>query len=147
MGFVAETAEKVINAVVIIIITEHFTLYQHLLWSILIFQPGTQPLAICAYVDRSGMFVTAIEAEETAPEPPPAPEPEPVKEEPSTRWECIKHQGSILTLKVLNFWKFTSYCSLKPLWSDMGEVVLARISPTLHPPSPPTVHQLLRLAL
>ena len=23
----------------------------------------------------------------------------------------------ILTLKVLNFWKFTSYCSLKPLWS------------------------------
>ena len=26
-----------------------------------------------------------------------------------------------LTLKVLNFWKFTSYCSLKPLWSGMGE--------------------------
>ena len=25
-----------------------------------------------------------------------------------------------LTLKVLNFWKFTSYCSLKPLWSGMG---------------------------
>ena len=23
----------------------------------------------------------------------------------------------LLTLKVLNFWKFTSYCSLKPLWS------------------------------
>ena len=51
------------------------------------------------------------------------------------------------TLKVLNFWKFTSYCSLKPLWSGMGEVVLARTSPTLHPPSPPTVHQLSRLAL
>ena len=53
----------------------------------------------------------------------------------------------LLTLKALNFWKFTSYCSLKPLWSGMGEVVPARISPTLHPPSPPTVHQLSRLAL
>ena len=51
------------------------------------------------------------------------------------------------TLKVLNFWKFTSYCSLKPLWSGMGEAVPARTSPTLHPPSPPTVHQLSRLAL
>ena len=29
----------------------------------------------------------------------------------------------------------------------MGEVVPARISPTQHPPSPPTVHQLSRLAL
>ena len=29
----------------------------------------------------------------------------------------------------------------------MGEVVPAPTSPTLHPPSPPTVHQLLRLAL
>ena len=29
----------------------------------------------------------------------------------------------------------------------MGEVVPARTSPTLHPPSPPTVHQLSRLAL
>ena len=48
----------------------------------------------------------------------------------------------MLTLKVLYFWKFTSYCSLKPLWSGMGEVVPARTSPTLHPPSPPTVHQL-----
>ena len=44
----------------------------------------------------------------------------------------------LLTLKVLNFWKFTSYCSLKPLWSGMWEVVPARTSPTLHPPSPPT---------
>ena len=26
----------------------------------------------------------------------------------------------ILTLKVLNFWKFTSCCSLEPLWSGMG---------------------------
>ena len=26
-----------------------------------------------------------------------------------------------LTLKVLNFWKFTSYCSLKPLWSAWGK--------------------------
>ena len=53
--------------------------------------------------------------------------------------------SSRLTLKVLNFWKLTSYCSLKPLWSGMGEVVPARISPTLHPPSPPTVHQLSQL--
>ena len=52
-----------------------------------------------------------------------------------------------LTLKVLYFWKFTSYCNLKPLWSGMGEVVPARTSPTLHPPSPPTVHQLSQLAL
>ena len=52
-----------------------------------------------------------------------------------------------LTLTVLNFWKFSSYCSLKPLWSGMGEVVPARTSPTLHPPSPPTEHQLSRLAL
>ena len=51
-----------------------------------------------------------------------------------------------LTLKVLYFWKFTSYCSLKPLWSGMGEVVPARTSLTLHPPSPPIVHQLSRLA-
>ena len=29
----------------------------------------------------------------------------------------------------------------------MGEVVPARTSPTLHPPSPPIVHQLLPLAL
>ena len=52
-----------------------------------------------------------------------------------------------LTLKVLNFWKFTSYCSLKPLWSGMEEVVPAHTSSTLHPPSPPTVHQLSWLAL
>ena len=51
-----------------------------------------------------------------------------------------------LALKVLNFWKFTSkrcgwlcYCSLKPLWSGVGEVPPARTSPTLHPPSPSTV--------
>ena len=41
--------------------------------------------------------------------------------------------ASDLTLKVLYFWKFTSYCSLKPLWSGMGEVVPARTSSTLHP--------------
>ena len=52
-----------------------------------------------------------------------------------------------ITLKVLNFWKFTSYCSLKPLWSGMREVVPARTSLTLHPPSPPTMHQLSWLAL
>ena len=56
-------------------------------------------------------------------------------------------EACVLTLTVLNFWKFTSYFSLKPLWSGMGEVVPARTSPTLHPPSPPTVHQLSRLAL
>ena len=32
-----------------------------------------------------------------------------------------------------------SYCSLKPLCSGMGEVVPARASPTLLPPSPCTV--------
>ena len=32
-----------------------------------------------------------------------------------------------------------SYCSLKPLCSGMREVVPARTSPTLHPPSPRTV--------
>ena len=43
---------------------------------------------------------------------------------------------AFLTFKVLNFWKFTSYCSLKPLWSGMGEVVPARTSLTLHPQFP-----------
>ena len=36
-------------------------------------------------------------------------------------------------------WISDSYCSLKPLWSGMGEAVPARTSPPLHPPSPPTV--------
>ena len=68
-------------------------------------------------------------------------------------WKCVYLSFSWniyqlkLTLKVLNFWKFTSYCSLKPLWSGMGEVVPARTLPTLHPPSPQIVHQLARLAL
>ena len=53
-----------------------------------------------------------------------------------------KKKIDTLTLKVLNFWKFTSYFSLKPLWLGMGEVVPARTSLTLHSPSPPTVHQL-----
>ena len=44
---------------------------------------------------------------------------------------------NLLNLKVLNFWKFTSYCGLKPLWSGMEEVVPARTLPTLHPPSFP----------
>ena len=43
------------------------------------------------------------------------------------------HSIWVLTLKVLNFWKLTSYCSLKPLWSGMGEVVMAHTLPTLHP--------------
>ena len=34
---------------------------------------------------------------------------------------------------------FDSYCSLKPLCSGKGEVVPARTSPTLPPPSPRTV--------
>ena len=41
-----------------------------------------------------------------------------------------------LTPKVLNFWKFSSYCSLKPLWSGMEEVVPARTSPTRTSPIP-----------
>ena len=54
----------------------------------------------------------------------------------------------VLTLKVLNFWTcietwsgwiLDSYWSLKPLCSGMGEVVPARTSPTLPPPSPRTV--------
>ena len=49
------------------------------------------------------------------------------------------HNGTkgTLTLKVLNFWKFTSYY----------KTLMGRTSPTLHPPSPSTVHQLSRLAL
>ena len=66
---------------------------------------------------------------------------------PQATFMNVTYQVYILTLKVLNFWKFTSYCSLKPLWSGMGEVVPARTSPTLHPLSPPTVHQLSLLAL
>ena len=35
---------------------------------------------------------------------------------------------------------FLNFCSLEPLWGwALGEVVPARTSPTLHPPSPPTV--------
>ena len=52
-----------------------------------------------------------------------------------------------LTLKVLIFWKFTSYYSIKPLSSGMRDLVPARTLLTLHPPSPPTVHQLSWLAL
>ena len=50
---------------------------------------------------------------------------------------------ALLTLKVLNVWKVTSYCSLKPLWLGMGQVVSYLADPT----SPPTVRQLSRLAL
>ena len=37
-------------------------------------------------------------------------------------WEIIniKRPMHISTLKVLNFWKFTTYCSLKPLWVRHG---------------------------
>ena len=65
-----------------------------------------------------------------------------------TRSFTLSNYLSILTLKVLNFWTFIetwsgwifdSYCSLKPLCSGMGEIVPARTSPTLPPPSPRTV--------
>ena len=36
-------------------------------------------------------------------------------------------------------WISDSSCSLKPLCSGMRDVVPARTSPPLHPPSPPTV--------
>ena len=39
-------------------------------------------------------------------------------------------------------WISDCYCIIKPLWSGMGEVVPARTSLTLHPPSPPTVPSL-----
>ena len=51
----------------------------------------------------------------------------------------IKQTGWIFTVLMLRLsyvW-VSSYCSLKPLWSGMGEVVLASTLPTLHPPSPP----------
>ena len=60
-------------------------------------------------------------------------------------------RSSIQTVKPLKCWisenLLVTVHSLTPLWSGMGEVVPARTSPTLHPPSPPTVHQLSRLAL
>ena len=55
------------------------------------------------------------------------------------------HQGwtEVHHVSTLRCWeRVTGYCSLKPLWSGMGEVVPARTSLPLHPPSPPTVHQL-----
>ena len=67
---------------------------------------------------------------------------------PRTKFSGVSDLKKVLTLKVLNFWTFTytwsgwifdSYCSLKPLCSGMGEVVPARTSPTLPPPSPRTV--------
>ena len=63
-------------------------------------------------------------------------------------WHTSYHSKYTLTLKVLNFWKFTwkwsewisgRYCNSKPVWSGMREVVPARTSLTLHPPSPPIV--------
>ena len=57
-------------------------------------------------------------------------------------WWQFNTSLPVLTFKALNFWKFTyewsgwtsnSYCILKPLRSGMGEVVLARTLPTLHP--------------
>ena len=56
----------------------------------------------------------------------------------------ICHHILILTLKLLGpaagvSGSLDSSCSLKPLWSGMWDVVPARTSPPLHPPSPPTV--------
>ena len=80
----------------------------------------------------------------------------------SAKWVCTLQ---VLLVYLINPWTAgvsgwisDSCCSLKPLWSGMGEVVPARTSPTLHPPSSPTVlllsclksfpvHQLSRLAL
>ena len=45
----------------------------------------------------------------------------------------LKKHADPLTLKVVNFWKFTSYCSSRPLWSGMGEVVSARTLPPYIP--------------
>ena len=44
------------------------------------------------------------------------------KDKPHWAYEAVmySHVACLLTLTVLNFWKFTSYCSLKPLWSGMG---------------------------
>ena len=62
-------------------------------------------------------------------------------------WDTLKQDNSsttdFLTLKLpgpaAGVDGSDSYYSLKPLWSGMGEVVPARTSPTLHPPSPPIV--------
>ena len=40
--------------------------------------------------------------------------------EEKSSWNCLQINADKLTLKVLNFWKFTSYFSLKPLWSGHG---------------------------
>ena len=59
------------------------------------------------------------------------------------RWE-LNSQPLLLTLTLPGpsaglSGSLDSYCSLKPLCSGMGEVVPARTSPTLYPPSPRTV--------
>ena len=71
----------------------------------------------------------------------------PVK--PSSGNEALISSTPICPLRVLTLTlpglsagvngSFDSYCSLKPLCSGMGEVVPARTSPTLLPPSPRTV--------
>ena len=52
---------------------------------------------------------------------------------------CAINPQSAKFLKIYLKMEWDSNCSLKPLWSGMGEVVSARTSPTLHPPSPPIV--------
>ena len=59
-------------------------------------------------------------------------------------WQSFKALARILTLTLPGpsasvSGSLDSYCSLKPLCSGMGEVVSARTSPTLLPPSPRTV--------
>ena len=49
-------------------------------------------------------------------------------------------------LKIRLEMEWMDLCRLKPLWSGMGEVVLARTSPTLHPPFPPTVFILFKFS-
>ena len=65
---------------------------------------------------------------------------------------CSKLQNDVTNIKLLTLTlpgpsagmsgSLDSYCSLKPLCSGMGEVVPARTSPTLLPPSPRTVPSL-----
>ena len=59
-----------------------------------------------------------------------------VQEPPCNWWLRVQYHNETAGV---SGWISDSYCSIKPLWSGMGEVVPARTSPTLHPPSPPTV--------
>ena len=51
----------------------------------------------------------------------------------------LKSAKSLKIHLEMDWWISDIYCSLNPLWSGMGEVVLASTSPILHPPSPPNM--------